>query len=387
MQKRLNEILERKEAIKAELANADEKRVAELSEEVDALNAEEKELRSKMTVAGKIVGQEDKPEERGTKMNKREERANALKETGRMSMEVEETRSLLVSGGTVATPTEVSGINDMVGGGNVSVLDMVYVENCEGMGTHRVAYLAAEADAAGDQTEGSAVASKEGTFAYKDITPTSIGCYAQISKQAKKQSPLQYEAKVSALALKSLKKKAVALIASKLKGSALVQALTAPLDASSKGLVDEKTLRNIAFAYGGNDEIDGGAVLFLNKADLTALGDVRGSHDKKPVYEITPDGANPNTGIIKDGGLSVRYCLMSGLTALAGTAQGAAAQPTMFYGNPKNFELDLFSNYEIKVSEDFAFTSLMDTIVGDAEIGGDVVVKNGFVTLQIAATT
>ena len=90
-------------------------------------------------------------------------------------------------------------------------------------------------------------------------------------------------------------------------------------------------------------------------------------------------------GTIADGGLVVRYCILSGLTACAGTAQsGSAAQPTMFYGNPKNFELDLFSNYEVKVSEDFAFTSLMDTVLGDAEVGGDVVVKNGFVAWTIA---
>ena len=55
----------------------------------------------------------------------------------------------------------------------------------------------------------------------------------------------------------------------------------------------------------------------------------------------------------------------------------------MFYGNPQCFELDLFSDYEIRISEDFAFDKLMDTIRGDVEIGGDVVVKNGFVALKI----
>ena len=110
---------------------------------------------------------------------------------------------------------------------------------------------------------------------------------------------------------------------------------------------------------------------------------MRGTNEKKAVYEIIPDGENTNMGVIKDGGMSVRYCLVSGLTALSGTAKGASAQKTLFYGDPHCFELDLFSDYEVRVSEDFAFTSLMDTIVGDAEIGGDVVVKDGFVTLSI----
>lgn len=125
-------------------------------------------------------------------------------------------------------------------------------------------------------------------------------------------------------------------------------------------------------------------MLFLNKLDLIAFGDVRGTNEKKAVYEIEPDTDNPNTGIIKDGGLSVRYCINSNLTACAGTAQSASSDTlTMFYGNPQCFELDLFSDYEIRISEDFAFDKLMDTIRGDVEIGGDVVVKNGFVALKI----
>lgn len=372
---------------KVNAATEERKALLDRKAELDALETRKADALklNAGTVQGVVV-------ERKAQTNEREERAKKLKETGRLSIGIAETRSILVSSGTIATPTQVSGINDMVGGGNVSALDLITVENCEGMGTHRVAYVAAETAAAGSQTEGNAVPGKEPTFAYIDITPSSIGCYAQVSKQTKQQSPLLYEQKITALALKSLKKNAVALIASKLKASQITQAAVADVvtvgtgtGASVQGVIDETTLRKIAFAYGGSDEIDGGAVLFLNKADLVAFGDVRGTNEKKAVYEITPDGTSPNMGIIADGGLAVRYCILSGLTACAGTKQGDAAIPTMFYGNPKNFELDLFSPYEVKVSEDFAFTSLMDTILGDAEIGGDVVVKNGFVAWTIPA--
>ena len=315
--------------------------------------------------------------------NEAEARAREFMNTGRNTIPVEEVRSVLVSGGTLATPTQVSGINDLLGKNLSSILDLVYVENCQGMSAHRVAYLSAESAEAGTQTEGSAVANKEPTFAYVTIQPTSIGCYAQISKQVKKQTPLQYAAKVNAQAVKSLKKKAVSMIVSALQASTLVKSVAATLDAKNKGVIDEHTLRNIVLAYGGNDDVVGGAILFLNKTDLVAFGDVRGTNEKKAVYEIIPDGENTNMGVIKDGGMSVRYCLVSGLTALSGTAKGASAQKTLFYGDPHCFELDLFSDYEVRVSEDFAFTSLMDTIVGDAEIGGDVVVKDGFVTLSI----
>jgi hypothetical protein len=145
--------------------------------------------------------------------------------------------------------------------------------------------------------------------------------------------------------------------------------------------------KDINTDFGGRTEsVIGGAVLFLNKADLLAFGDVRGTNEKKPVYEITPDTANPNTGTIKDGGLTVRYCLDRNLTACHGTAQTTKDQVTMIYGAPQCLELGLFSDYEINVSDDFAFNKLMSTILGDVELGAGVTVKNGFVALTIPKT-
>ena len=317
--------------------------------------------------------------------NDAEARAREFVQTRHNTIGCEEVRALLVSSGTVATPTGVSGINDLPGNGVSSIVDLVNVVSCVGMGSNKVAYVAADPAEAGTQTEGSAVAQKEGTFDYVTIMPESIGCYAQISKQAKKQSPLIYQTKVNSMALKSLRKKAVSKIVTAMQASTLVDTVEATM-VSNKGAIDEKTLRRLVLAYGGDEDVVGGAVLFLNKTDLTAFGDVRGTNEKKAVYEITPDGDNPNMGTIKDGGLAVRYCIVSGLTACAGAAKAATAKKTMFYGDPKCFELDLFSDYEVRVSEDFAFTSLMDTIVGDAEVGGDVVVNHGFVALTIPAT-
>ena len=386
---RLSQIAEelRKEGITTEEVKKLQGEIRDLNaakEELQKAAQQAEELRNKIAngTAPATVIETVKPEGNSETA---ESRAAEFMKTKRMKKDAKEVRSILVSGGTIARPTEVDGINDMPGRGVSSIVDLVTVENCEGMGADLVAYVAAETAAAGDQTEGSAGATKEPTFAYVTIQPSSIACVAQISKQAKKQSPLNYEEKVTSLAYKSLRKKAVALIVAKLKASTLVTTVAATIS-STKGKVDESTLRKIVLAYGGDEDVVGGAVLFLNKTDLLAFGDVRGTNEKKAVYEITPDTDNPNMGIIKDGGLAVRYCLCSGLTACDGTSQvSGTAVKTMFYGDPKCFKLDLFSGYEVRVSEDFAFTSLMDTIVGDAEIGGDVVVNNGFVTLQIAA--
>lgn len=392
-EKRLNEILARKAELAKEVAEATEERLAEIEAETAALEKEETEIRKKLDLATRLkpgTGIHEKQAEKEA-----EERANNFVETKKTVISVDETRGAIskrattVSGGTLATPTGVKGIND-INDGESAIIDMVTVENCEGMGSNKVAYVSAGMTASA-QTEGSAINSgsaSDPTFGYVTITPSSLGVFSQITKQAKKQSPLQYENKTKALALQALRKKATAsVIVAGLAASTLVDEVTAALDANSKGKLGAGTLREMVLAYGGDEFSGGQGVLFLNKTDLIALGDIRGTNEKKAVYEIIPD-ANPNTGIIKDGGMAVKYCICSALTACNGTAQSSSAkQRTMFYGDPRNFELDLFSPYEVRVSEDFAFTSLMDTIVGDVEVGGDVVVSKGFVALTIAKGT
>ena len=293
-----------------------------------------------------------------------ERRAQTFAQTGRMSVESTETRAALVSGGKIATPTEVGGINDAFTQVS-SIVDMVKVTDCEGMGAYKVAYEIASAEAA-TQTEGEAAAESDMTYDFVTITPQTEAVVSYISKQVRKQSPLNYTAKVQASALTALRKRASKLIVDKIKASTLKEALALTA-------IDATTLRKMALNYGGTLGVEGGAVLFLCKADLVSFGDVRGTNEKMAVYEITPDASNPNTGIIKDGGLSVRYCINSDLTA-----------GTMLYGDPMCFELGLFSNYEIVVSEDRNVEKLMLTIVGDVELGGEVVVKNGFIVATVS---
>lgn len=297
--------------------------------------------------------------------NATEERANAFVKSGTMTIDNAEARATLVSSGKLATPTEVAGINDSIGAKVSSIVDLVKITDASGMGAYKVAYEDTDATAA-TQTEGAAYAESDATFNFVEIKPQTEAILSYISKQARKQTPLNYAAKVNEAALVALRKRAAKIITDKLVASKLNTALALTA-------LDEITLRKIAFNYGGDESIVGAATLFINKADLITLGDVRGS-DKKAVYEITPDAGNPNTGIIKDGGLSVPYCINSNLTA-----------GTLVYGQAKNFELGLFSNYEINVSEDFAINKGLLTIVGDVELGGDVVVKGGFVKATVGA--
>lgn len=392
IEQRIKEIEARLSAINGELDTATGDALGALETEINTLTQERagllNELEKRKQLRGKVAagivgtptpGAQHEPAEA-------ERAAKQLAETRRVTVNAEQTRSILVSGGKIATPTQVSGINDNPEAKYSSIIDFAKIVNCEGMGTNRVAYVDTDAEAAAEQTEGSAAAAKEPTFDYVDIKPTSVAVTAQISKQAKKQSPLNYAANVQSQAYIALRKKVAALATAALKASKLNATVAAALTGTTTktGVIDEKTLRNLVLNLGGDEGINAG-VLFLNKKDLLAFGDVRGTSDKKAVYEITPDADNPNTGIIRDGGLAVRYCLNSGLTACSGTEQSSsAATVTMIYGDPQCLEIDLFSEYEIRVSEDFAFTSLMDTIRGDVEAGADVVAKHAFVALTIA---
>lgn len=295
-----------------------------------------------------------------------EARAKAFADSGKMTIDNAEARAVLVSSGKLATPTGVDGINDILDARVSSIVDLVKIVDASGMGAYKVAYQTADATAA-TQTEGSAYNSSDPTFAFVTISPQTEAVLSYISKQARKQTPLNYQAKVNESALVALRKRAAKIVTDKIVASTLNTKLYSVA-------LNETALRKIAFNYGGDESVVGAATLFINKADLVTLGDVRGTSDKKPVYEITPDAGNPNTGIIKDGGLSIPYCIDSNLTS-----------GTLVYGQPRCFELALFSNYEINVSEDFAFDKGLLAIRGDVELGGDVVVDGGFVVASTGA--
>jgi HK97 family phage major capsid protein len=367
----------------------DEAELKAAGEELDELNAKKAELEAELAEINAQIAELDKEEEKAAEEEKNEtpkrnklnfmtkesrgiktmtyeernENAKKFAETRRASYGAEETRAVLVSSGTIATPTEVDGINENGFASVSSIIDLVKVVNCEGMGKNRIAYTKTDAAAAA-QTEGGAVGGTGTTFGFVDISPESIAILDSISKQTKKQSPLQYEAKVKEKAMLALRKEAARIVTEKVLASTLVATQTVTA-------LDQNAIRDIVLNYGGDEGVEGAAYLFLNKADLITLGKVRGSNEKKAVFEIVPD-ENPNTGTIKDGGTIVKYCLNKNLTA-----------GTLLYGQPKNIELDLFSNYEIAVSEDFYFDKLMDAIRGDVELGAEVVAQHGIVKVTV----
>ena len=315
----LEALAERVAALEAKNAESDnEEELKAAGAELDELNAKKEELEAELAEINAQIAELDKPEEgeekpqrskfnfmnkterRGANKMNIEERTEAAKkffETRRATYGIEETRAVLVSSGKIATPTEVDGINENGFAGVSSIIDLVKIVNCEGMGKNRVAYTKTDAAAAA-QTEGSAAGGTGSALDFVDISPESIAVLDSISKQAKKQSPLQYEAKIKEKAMLALRKKAAEIVTAKVVASTLCKAMQITA-------LNETSIRDIVLDYGGDEGVEGAAYLFLNKADLITLGKVRGTTEKKAVFEIIPD-ANPNTGIIKDGGTIVR---------------------------------------------------------------------------------
>jgi hypothetical protein len=309
--------------------------------------------------------------------DERTRRAESFAKTSKMQVDAIETRSILLSGGTIATPTKVSGINDLPGG-VCSILDMVTVEDCTGMSADKVAYVSAESSAA-STTEGSASTTSEPTFAYLTISPADYSLVSYVSKQIRRQSPLNYTDKVQAAAFKALRKKAAEVVTAAATSSTIADELI-------MSQIGADTLRKIVLNYGPVDEVDAGGVLFLNKIDLIASGDVRGTNEKKPVYEIIPSETNPNVGIIQDGNLAVTYCINPYCYNLTGgtNASTTETKPTMFYGVPSTIKLDLFGSYEISVSEDYKFAEGLLAVRGEEMIGAALCVKGGVIKVSLA---
>lgn len=349
------------------------------------------ELRSKQTQILGIYGAKPAAVETNREQSKSdfEKRASDLVNTRKVSFEVEEvTRAITIGSGDLATPTYVqSAINDKHNEVS-SIIDLVKIVPAAGLGEYQVPYVVSYA-LGGLTAEGTDATAGEPVFKYATIKPVKVTTYGEVSEEVTKLTNVAYLAKVREAALIALRKKIAKLIPlgnpsatpAEITGIVNADAITAtPITASA---IDATTLRKIAMNYGGDENVVGNAVLLLNKTDLIAFGDVRGTNEKKAVYEITPDTSNPNTGIIKDGGLAVRYIINSVLPALS-AAGTVATTKCMLYGVPAAYELALFGQYEIKVSEDAAFKKGMLAVKGSVLVGGNVVAQDGFVIVAKA---
>lgn len=330
-----------------------------------------------------------------------EERGHALMTGQAVTFTADETRRAVMNSVTLATGTLVeptgagSNIRDPLGNVVSSIVDQVYVQNLTGMGSFLEPYVISEIDAKGGKVSTNAgkarTTSTDPTFGVAKISPYELNVTQFVDRNISRLSPADYYGKIYNMAMRAMRRKLAALIVNgdgqaspdmfgiKNAKNVAGAAIAADVDISA---IDENLLDTLFFRYGSDEAIGQNARLLLNKTDLAAIGKLRNS-DKQRVFKINPAAGNPNIGTIEDGGNIVPYTIVSDLTALSASKQTTSPIQTMLYGDPANYELGLFGDYTVRVDDSVKAVERMVTILGDAMVGGNLIVDKGFVIANL----
>lgn len=411
MRRKLTEKLQERTALleKAEglLQEGNREEYRTQMEAVKAMNGEIEEIkgliqeqdRKFMEKAPDLAEEKDKAEERGNALMKGQEvKFSALEVSKALFLPQHAVeKSVTLATGTLAQPTGAgTNIRDPLGNGVGAIIDQVYVQDLTGMASYLEPYVISEFDASGADVATAAgtarTASGDPTFGVAKIAPYELTTTSYVDRNISRLTPANYYAKVYAMAIRAMRRDTVKMIFNgdgqstndmfgiKTAKNVAGNAIYATKELSA---VDADLLTELMFAYGGDEMLGGSCRLYLNKADLLALGKIRGTNEKRRLFDIVPDAGNPNTGTIREGGSIVPYSIASNLTALSGSSQGSAAIQTMVYGDPMNYELGLFGDYTVRVDESVKAVERMLTILGDAMVGGNLIVDKGFVVATL----
>lgn len=389
------------QAAEAALAAGDMAKYDSEMNQVTNMNAEIQRIQNLLSEQQRqILEQQPTPAEA---RDMAEERGNQLRTGSEVKFSATEVLRAVRNATTLATgalvePTGAdSNIRDPLGTMVSSVVDQVYVQDLTGMGSYMEPYVISEIDAKAGKVESLAgtarASSTDPTFGVAEIRPYELNVTSFVDRNISRLTPANYYNKIYGMAMRALRRKLAGLIVNGDGESTSVMygmktaknKVGAAIYASENiSAIDVNTLDSLYFAYGSSDAMGPNARLFLTKQDLKALGALRGTNEKRRLLEITPDAGNPNTGTIRDGGLVIPYTIVSDLTSLTGTtASTTDAIQTMLYGDPMNYELGLFGEFSVRVDESVKSVERMYTILGDAMVGGNLIVDKGIVVATL----
>ena len=268
-----------------------------------------------------------------------------------------ENRSVLVSSGKLALPKAVANEIGELPAVVSSIVDDVDVIDATGTGTWEFPYRKTDAAAAA-VTEGSAIGGTAGTFDKVTIGPEAWGILDEISNQVKKMTPVNYQQSIQNNAYLALRREARNKIVTKVLASTLIETVAGMA-------LDATYIRKLVLGYDADESVAGNAKLYINKADLQTLGAIRGTNEKKAVFEI--EFTDANNGTIKDGAMLVPFSICAALTA-----------GTQLYGNPRTIKMLMWDNYEVSTDDggDY-FKRNMLGIRGLQTAGADLAVWHG----------
>ena len=341
----------------------------DLEKEVDELKEEEETIDRKLAIQRKAVINPIQIE-RTNQVNKEE-----LEKRGAM---LKEARVIQVSSEEILLPEHTAPNIAAYPFAQVSSLvDRVKVVNLTGGETYKKSFIKGNG-IAGLTAEGAAYSETEPDFGYLTITKVKVTAYTEITEELEKLPSLPYQAEVIKNINIALKKKISEQI---LKGPGTSNTFTGIFSDKAVALSDttdlelaaitDTTLDDIIFAYGGDEEVEGGAFLILNKNDLRAFAGLRTNEGRK-VHTI--DYVNNTI----DG---IPYIINSYCKAISDT-NTSAGEYGIAYGSLLNYEVPIFSPVEISKSNDYKFKDGIISYKASVFTGGNVVGYKGFLRVK-----
>ena len=239
----------------------------------------------------------------------------------------------------------------------------------------------------GYSAEGADYTSAEPTFGYAEMNKTKVTAYCEEPEEIVKLSPSDYDRVIGGSSERAVRKfiSREILVGTGASGH-LTGIFHVPSSAANDIIdrntdiavaeIDENTLDEIIYGFGGDEEVEDVAVLILNKADLKAFATCRKTNGDK-AYTVVNRG---NTGTI-DG---VPYIINSACKAISASTT-STGDYAMAYGPLSNYELPVFSDMDVQHSTEFKFKQGQIAHRADIFVGGNVAAWNGFLRVKKAA--
>ena len=366
---RLKEIKARLEEIRG-LADteSDVEKLDALDKESDDLIKERKAIEKKIAMRGKFDVADIIETKNNEPTEELESRGKALKEG----------RTVTISADGVLLPEHVDDKIAPVPFREVSTLvEQVHTVNLKGGETYKKSFVKSHGTG-GLTAEGDPYTTAEPEFGYLTISKVKVTAYAEITEELEKLPAADYQGEVIKGVNIALRKKISEQI---LRGAGTTNTFKGIFSNNCEALadstdleiasIDENTLDDIVYAYGGDEEVEGGCVLILNKNDLRAFARLKTNEGRK-VHTIdykakTIDG--------------IPFIISSHCKAI--TASGTnVGEYGMAYGPLLNYEVPIFSGVEVAKSTDYKFKDGIICYKASVFTGGNVVGYKGFLRVK-----
>lgn len=269
-----------------------------------------------------------------------------------------------------------------------ALIDMVKVVPLNGGETYERGFVKDYgAEGAGATKEGATYNDVEPKFGYVTVEKQKVTAYTEEPEEMQKLPNADYDSVIEGSVSKAIRRYLSRQIligdgsTSQLKGifynptKEAERVIDPDTDITTITAIDDGTLDEIIYSFGGEEEVEGVATLILNKQDLKAFAKLRDKQGRK-IYTIVNRG---QTGTI-DG---VPFVINSACAAISDEKTAAGAYE-MAYGYLQNYELAVFSDIDVRRSDDYKFKNGQTAFRASMFAGGSVAAWNGFIRVKKA---